>query len=310
MAEVKASDAAQQAVEALKLKAGEERDGRTIFHDATNLYYPTERIYGGQMTAQAIIAAANTADDNKVANSIHATFIKVGKLDEETRYEVESLRDGRSFSTRRVDAKQGKQLLFTATVSLQKAGQSGVEFNDDMPKNLPNPETLTSAKDLMEPYADKSGFAKYYSSQSPFDIRHIGSTVMLQPDKESADKDSGKQMVWMRMASPVTASQNVYRALLALECDQVMMEPDLRRAGLSISTPGIFYASIDHSMWWYDNIDMNEWHLYVQDAPVAGHGRALGIAKVYSSDGRLLAAMTQEATIRVPEKKDDKKTEK
>ncbi|WEV65369.1 acyl-CoA thioesterase domain-containing protein [Bifidobacterium sp. ESL0764] len=307
MAEVKAGNAAQQAVEALKLNASQEQGGRTVFRDATNLYYPTERIYGGQMTAQAMIAAADTTDESKVVNSIHATFIKVGKLDEETRYEVESLRDGRSFSTRRVDARQGEQLLFTATVSLQKAGQSGVEFSDAMPSDLPDPETLTSAKDLMEPYADKSGFAKYYASQSPFDIRHIGSTVMLAPDKESANADSGKQMVWMRMASPVTASRNVHRALLALECDQVMMEPDLRRAGLSISTPGIFYASIDHSMWFYDDIDMNEWHLYVQDAPVAGHGRALGIAKVYSVDGRMLAAMTQEATIRVPEKKDEKK---
>lgn len=302
MAETTPSNAAQQAVEALELKAGIQQGGRTVFNDATNLYYPTERIYGGQMTAQAIIAATDTTDDDKVVNSVHATFIKVGKLDEPTHYEVESLRDGRSFSTRRVDAKQGDQLLFTATVSLQKIGQSGVQFSDDMPSDLPDPETLASAKNLMEPYADKSSFANYYTSQSPFDIRHIGSTVMLAPDKHSAEADSGKQMVWMRMSDKIEARQSVHRALLGLECDQVMMEPDLRRAGLSISTPGIFYASIDHSMWWYDDIDMNEWHLYVQDAPVAGHGRALGIAKVYSTDGKLLAAMGQEATIRVPEK--------
>ncbi|MDF7663537.1 thioesterase family protein [Bifidobacterium sp. ESL0763] len=304
MANAQALDAAQQALEALNLKAGQGRGDRALFA-ATNLYYPTERIYGGQLTAQALVAASETADADKVPESVHATFIKVGRLDEETRFEVEPLRDGRSFSTRRVDARQGDQLLFTATVSLQKAGQTGVEFSDEMPADLPAPETLTSAQDLMEPYADKSGFAKYYASQSPFDIRHVGSTVMLAPDKTSAKADSGKQMVWMRMASPVAATQTRHRALLALECDQVMMEPDLRRAGLSISTPGIFYASIDHAMWFYDDIDMNEWHLYVQDAPVAGHGRALGIARVYSADGRLLAAMTQEATIRVPEKKSE-----
>ena len=86
--------------------------------------------------------------------------------------------------------------------------------------------------------------------------------------------------------------------MLALGCDQVMMEPVLRRAGLSISTPGISYASIDHSMWWYQDIDINEWHLYVQDTPIAAHGRGLGIAKVYAQNGDLVAAIAQEAMVR------------
>ena len=80
-----------------------------------------------------------------------------------------------------------------------------------------------------------------------------------------------------------------------------MLEPVLRRAGLSIATPGISFASIDHSMWWYRNIDINQWHLYVQDTPTAAHGRGLGQAKVYTQDGKLVACMTQEAMIRVPE---------
>ena len=82
---------------------------------------------------------------------------------------------------------------------------------------------------------------------------------------------------------------------------QVMMEPVLRRAGLSISTPGISYASIDHSMWWYRDVDINQWHLYVQDTPTAAHGRGLGVAKVYTQDGELVAAMAQEAMSRVPQ---------
>ena len=96
--------------------------------------------------------------------------------------------------------------------------------------------------------------------------------------------------------------QVMHRAMLALGCDQVMMEPVLRRAGLSISTPGISYASIDHSMWWYRDIDINQWHLYVQDTPTAAHGRGLGQAKVYTQDGELVACMAQEAMFRVPKK--------
>ena len=91
------------------------------------------------------------------------------------------------------------------------------------------------------------------------------------------------------------------RALLAMECDQIMMEPALRRAGLSMNTPGISFASIDHAMWWYQDLDPCDWHCFVQESPVADHGRSLCIAKVYNRQGDLAAYMVQEAMIRVPE---------
>ena len=105
----------------------------------------------------------------------------------------------------------------------------------------------------------------------------------------------------MKSDGTVDVPQVMHRAMLAMGCDQVMLEPVLRRAGLSIATPGISFASIDHSMWWYRDIDINQWHLYVQDTPTAAHGRGLGQAKVYTQDGELVACMTQEAMIRVPE---------
>ena len=135
-----------------------------------------------------------------------------------------------------------------------------------------------------------------------FDIRHVGNSVMLAKDDKSAQEDSGKQIVWMKADEQINAGQIYHRALLALGCDQIMMEPVVRRAGLSFATKGIFYATIDHPIWWYDSIDINEWHLYVQDTPKAGHGRGLGTAKVYDESGKLVACMVQEAMIRVPEK--------
>ncbi len=268
-----------------------------------SLYFPTGRVYGGQVIAQSIVAASKTVADDRLPHSIHGYFIAPGDIRQDLLFDVETLRDGRSFSARRVNVTQSQGPILTAITSFQVTGQSGVEFSDAMPEDVPDPETLTSAKQLMEPYADKSAFADYYAQRSPFDIRHVSPTIMLGADRKSAEHDSGRQMVWMRADGETDVPQVIHRAMLALECDQVMMEPVLRRAGLSISTPGISFASLDHSMWWYRDVDINDWLLYVQDTPTAAHGRGLGIAKVYTRDGSLVAAMAQEAMIRVPDAK-------
>ncbi len=266
-----------------------------------SISFPTRRIYGGQIIAQSVMAAAKTVEPDRMPNSVHGYFITAGDIAQDVLFDVENLRDGRSFSARRVNVTQRDGAILTAIASFQKHGQTGVEFADPMPQNVPDPESLASAKDLMSPFASKSPFADYYVHQSPFDIRHVTRTVMLAPDVESAKRDSGRQMVWMKADGRVDAPQTLHRALLALGCDQIMMEPVIRRAGLSFITPGMSYASIDHSMWWYEDVDINEWHLYVQDTPVAAHGRGLATAKVYTRSGELVAAMAQEALVRVPQ---------
>ena len=264
-----------------------------------SLYFPTGRVYGGQVIAQSVIAAAKTVPEGRLPDSIHGYFISAGDIRQDVLFDVELLRDGRSFSSRRVNVTQAEGPILTAIASFQKKGQNGVEYADPMPTDVPDPESLTSAMELMQPYADKSPFANYYAKKSPFDIRHVTSTVMLGSDN-TATSHSGKQMVWMRTDGSLDVSQTMHRAILALGCDQIMMEPIVRRAGLSFMTPGISYATIDHSMWWYRDIDVSQWHLYVQDTPTAAHGRGLANAKVYSQDGELVAAMAQEAMVRVP----------
>lgn len=294
-------------IDVLGLGKQSERDGHT-FVTGESLYFPTGRVYGGQVIAQSLIAGALTVPDSRLPHSIHGYFIAPGDIHQDVLFDTEKLRDGRSFSARRINATQSKGTILTAIASYQEAGQVGVDFHDEVP-DAPDPETLTSAQELMEPYAKASEFANYYASESPFDIRHVTRTVMLGADKKSAAADSGHQLVWMRASIPAEATTRadnitalMNRALLAVGCDQIMMEPVLRRAGLSFMTPGISFATIDHSMWWYGDIDVTRWHLYVQDTPVAGQGRGLCQAKVYQ-DGRLVAAMNQEAMIRVPAKK-------
>lgn len=288
-------------VDVLQLGETSQYRGHTYIN-GESLYFPTGIVYGGQVIAQSLVAASKTVSDTRLPHSIHGYFIKPGDIHQDLLFDVESLRDGRSFSARRVNVTQAEGSILTAIASFQEHGQTGVEFADPMPNHIPDPETLTSAKELMTPYADTSSFADYYVEKSPFDIRHVTPTIMLQADRQSASQDSGKQMVWMKVDGRIDVPQILHRAILALGCDQIMMEPVLRRAGLSISTPGISYASIDHSMWWYRDIDINNWHLYVQDTPTAAHGRGLGIAKVYSQNGELVAAMAQEAMIRIPNK--------
>lgn len=179
------------------------------------LYFPTGRVYGGQVIAQSVVAASKTVSPTRLPHSIHGYFIKAGDIHQDLLFDVESLRDGRSFSARRVNVTQSDGAILTAIASFQEHGQHGVEFSDPMPEDVPAPETLTSARELMQPFADQSPFARYYAEKSPFDIRHVTRTVMLGADKKSAANDSGKQMVWMRAAGQVEAPQIMHRAMLA-----------------------------------------------------------------------------------------------
>ena len=213
------------------LKLGEPSAYRNhTYINGESMYFPTGRVYGGQVIAQSVIAASKTVGPSRLPHSVHGYFIAAGDIRQDLLFDVENLRDGRSFSARRVNVAQAEGSILTAIASFQETGQEGVEFADPMPENLPDPETLTSAKELMQPFAEKSPFANYYAEKSPFDIRHVTPTVMLRADKDSAEHDSGKQMVWMKADGHVDVPQVMHRAMLALGCDQVMMEPVLRRA--------------------------------------------------------------------------------
>lgn len=278
----------------------------SVYRDHTyingeSMYFPTGRVYGGQVIAQSLMAASKTVPPDREPHSIHGYFIAPGDIHQDLLFDVETLRDGHSFSSRRVNVTQSQGSILTAIASFQERGQEGIAYYDAMPQDVPDPDSIPSSKTLMEPYADKSDFAKYYAYNSPFDIRYVSQPILLAPDAKSHEADSGKQLVWMRADGQLDISQTMQRAMLALGCDQVMLEPILRRGGLTVTTPGISFASIDHSMWWYRDVDVTQWHLYVQDTPTAGHGRGLTSAKVYNQEGVLVAAMTQEAMVRVPE---------
>ena len=253
------------------------------------------RIYGGQVLAQAMIAAGRTIAEDRTLHSCHGYFLRPGATDSALRFDVEELHDGRSFSTRRVHAIQHGKPILSVIASFQEA-QPGRTHQDVAPRVF-EPEMLPSAIELFEKNPHPA--AKFLSRTGGFDIRHVGGNMFLHaaPDREAS------QCVWMRARSglPGGSSQLLHRALLLYACDQIMLEPVLRRHALSWLHPGLSVASLDHSMWWHRDVDVTDWFLFEQHSPSAQGGRGLGTAKIFDATGRLVASTAQEGMVRVPE---------
>lgn len=264
----------------------------------TSLPQINGRVYGGQVLAQSVLAAAATVPDDgdgeRQVHSIHGYFLRPGNLDLPITFLVERLRDGRSFSSRRTHALQeGKPIL--SFISSFQEEQPGRDHAETAPA-APDPDTLTSAVTLFN--AVDHPVAKFMSSVAAFDIRHVGENVYFGPAAERTDS----QMLWMRTRTPLPSgvTQLQHRALLAYACDQVLLEPVLRRHGLSWRTKGLSVASLDHGMWWHRDVSVDEWLLFVQHSPSAQGGRGLGIAKIFDRSGAHVATVSQEGMIRVP----------
>lgn len=255
---------------------------------------PGGRVFGGQVLAQCLLAAARTVGPERLPHSVHGYFLRPGDVREPITFAVERLRDGRSFSARRTHALQKGEPILSMTSSFQVA-QPGVEHTDAPPPSVPGPERVASAIELLA--GVDHPVAQFWTQASAFDLRHVEDPIYLAPGPMA----SGRQMVWMRARGPLPDDEVLHRALLAYACDQVMLEPILRRHGLSWATPGLSMASLDHAMWWHRPVRVDQWLLFVQTAPSAQGGRGLGAANVYRQDGTLVASMAQEGMIRVPD---------
>ena len=257
------------------------------------------RIYGGQVLGQAMIAAGRTTPDDgdgpRGLHSCHGYFLRPGRTDGPVRFEVENLHDGRSFSSRRVHAIQHGEPVLSVIASFQES-QPGREHQSVMPATHA-PELLPSGFELFATVEHPA--AKFLAATGAFDVRHVSGNMYLHP----APDQQARQQVWLRARSGVDADddQLLHRALLIYACDQVMLEPVLRRHGLAWMHEGISIASLDHSMWWYRNVDINQWHLFDQYSPSAQGGRGLGITHIYDASGRLVATAAQEGMVRTPQ---------
>ena len=260
----------------------------------TSLPQPGGRVFGGQVLAQSLLAAARTVPDERLPHSVHGYFLRAGDVRKPITFSIERLRDGRSFSARRTHALQDGEPILSMTTSFQ-VPQPGLDHADGPPSTTPDPESVPSALDLLRD-AD-SPLTRFWTQTAAFDIRHVEAPIYAGPGEVVTDR----QMVWMRARGRVDGPEVLHRALLAYACDQVMLEPVLRRHGRSWATPGLSIASLDHAMWWHRPVRVDEWLLYVQWAPSAQGGRGLGGARVHAADGSLVASIAQEGMVRVPD---------
>jgi acyl-CoA thioesterase-2 len=252
---------------------------------------PHGRVFGGQVLGQTLVAAGRTVPADRPVHSMHGYFLRPGDSAEPITFTVERLRDGRSFTARRVHAIQHDQPILSMIASFQLHAP-GLDHQDEMPQ-VPGPEDLPTTAELLAGIDHPT--ARYWSRERPIDLRHVQAPVYWQADPEQV----AHQAVWMRTPAPMPDDPVLHRAVLGYASDYTLLESVLRRHGLSWATPGFKAASLDHAMWWHRPVRVDEWLLYVQSSPSASGARGLGIGRIFDRSGRLVASVAQEGMLRV-----------
>ncbi|HEX3003949.1 MAG TPA: acyl-CoA thioesterase II [Angustibacter sp.] len=253
---------------------------------------PHGRVFGGQVLGQTLVAAGRTVQDGRPVHSMHGYFLRPGDSNEPITFAVERLRDGRSFSARRVHAIQFDQPILSMIASFQDPSP-GLDHQDAMPE-VPAPEDLPTTAQLMG-HIDHP-VAQYWARARPMDLRHVDAPVYWQADPDRRATNA----VWMRTPAPMPDDPLLHRAVLGYASDYTLLESVLRRHGVTWATRGLKAASLDHAMWWHRDVRVDEWLLYVQASPSASGARGLGTGRIFSRDGRLVATVAQEGMLRVP----------
>jgi acyl-CoA thioesterase-2 len=254
---------------------------------------PHQRVFGGQVLAQSLIAGMRTVEADRTVHSMHAYFLRPGDADEPITFGVQRLRDGRSFSARRVHAYQEGKPILSMIASFQ-AGDEGIEHQSEMPAGIPDPESLPSTADLLGKFDHP--VARHWAYERPFDIRHVDPALYVA----ATGKKEARNAVWMKTFSRMPDDANTHRAALAYASDYTLLESILRKHGLSWITPGMSVASLDHAMWWHRPVRVDEWLLYVQESPSAQSARGLATGKIFNREGLHVASVAQEGMVRVP----------
>jgi acyl-CoA thioesterase-2 len=255
----------------------------------------TGRVYGGQVFAQALVAARRTVDDQgREAHSAHGYFILPGDLSAPIVYFVDRLRDGRSFTTRRVTAIQHGQAIFNLSASFH-VHETGPEHQSSMP-DVPDPETLTPELDLIRERAASipEPLRSVLTQDRPIDVR----PVEPRPDEIRMPL----RRAWFRAAGPLPDDLSSHQAVLAYASDYGLLVTALQPHGIKYRAPGLQLASLDHSLWMHRPFRADEWLLYSTDSPVTSGARGFVRGTIHSRSGELVASVAQEGLIRLTDK--------
>ncbi len=252
------------------------------------------RVFGGQVVAQALMAASRTVRADRLAHSLHAYFLRAGDPGAAIVYRVERTRDGTSFTTRQVSAIQHGRPIFSLTASFQVA-EDGFEHAAAMPR-VAAPALLKNDAELFAANADRTPepWRTLWATRArPIEIKPIEPHDPFKPKKSKPAAH-----YWLRAAAPVPADPVLARCLLAYASDMTLLDTCLLPHAVSWTEAALQAASIDHALWFHATPDLNAWHLFAQDSPRAGGGRGLNRGLIFAADGTLVASAVQEGLIR------------
>jgi acyl-CoA thioesterase II len=250
-----------------------------------------QRVFGGQVAGQALVAAARTVDSQtRAIHSLHAYFLRPGNPTKPILYEVDRIRDGRSFTTRRVVAIQNGQAIFNLQASFHVA-EPGPTHQLAMPQ-VPDPETLADFKTRMEPYKEQIG--PWYDRPRPIDLRYIGTGPMGRRGTSSTS-----QQVWLRADGVLPDDPVLHACIVTYASDMTLLDTTVLPHGLSWDDPGLQMASLDHAMWFHRPFRADGWLLYDQVTPSTSDARGLATGSIYTQSGDLVISVVQEGMIRM-----------
>jgi len=253
-----------------------------------------QRVFGGQVLGQALVAATRTVGTNSIVHSLHAYFLRPGDPKIPILYEVERTRDGRSFTTRRVVAIQHGRPIFNMSASFHFA-EEGFDHHFDMPE-APPPEGLKNMYELRQEISDKipSELSNWWSRERPIEIRPVTPRDHLNPSKLDP-----QQSVWVRACEKLPDDVSLHQCILAYASDMTLLDTSLMpHAASGALDPTIQMASLDHAMWFHRPFRADEWLLYVQDSPSAYGSRGFNRGSLFTREGVLIASVAQEGLIR------------
>lgn len=267
--------------------------GENIFEGRLALN-PWKRVFGGQIIAQSLMAATKTVSHDRFCNSLHSYFLRPGDPSKLIQFRVIKDRDGRSFSSRRVEAIQDDKIIFTLSCTFQTQ-EKGLKHQAKMP-DVPPPEGLKSRAELikesLDTYPEK--YHEYLLSPRPFVFKPV-------PMEANSGADATCQSYWFKAVDEVPDDKALNIAMLAYASDYTLLGASLKPYSVKWFDDRVQCTSLDHAIWFHDDFKADEWLLYVQNSPFAGSGRSLNHGIIYNRNGKIIANVMQEALIRIKE---------
>jgi acyl-CoA thioesterase II len=252
-----------------------------------------QRVFGGQVLGQALVAASRTVEPERKAHSLHAYFLRPGDPGVPIVYEVDRIRDGKSFTTRRVVAIQHGHAIFSMSASFQ-VEEPGLDHQTAIPK-VPPPEELMSEEELKKQFLESASepMKRYWQRERPIEIRPVSLRHYV-----TREKLEPVQNVWFR-SGPLPNDAAIHKCVLAYASDMMLLDTSLYPHARTLFDRDLQVASLDHALWFHRPFRADDWLLYAQESPSASGGRGFNRGAIYTRDGTHIASVAQEGLIRV-----------